>query len=308
MKCTLTWGDLYQMVRRQHGRCAYSGVPMETCTPNSHWRMSLERRNNSKGYSRENCVFVAAEFNTGDSSRHRGVRKETVKGTAQWSRQKVQAVFALQHQRVNLEALHAEIQKADQRLPVEWRTAEATRPVEQKTARQTDEIYCSGCARFLSPHNFSASQRAHGGYCKACRSEYNRAYVSTLLGRVQQLLASAKRNAKRRGQEFSLDLPQVLEMLERQGGRCNYSRVPLEYKGVHKDWQMSIERLDNSVGYTAGNCVLIAIEFNTPDQSRNKATTEVFGTAQWSGEKVEHIWGKTGWAKPSRSCWQPPCF
>jgi len=96
-----------------------------------------------------------------------------------------------------------------------------------------------------------------------------------------------------------LDLQQVLHMLEQQGGCCYYSGVPLEYKRPHSDWRMSLERLDNSLGYTPENCVLIAIEFNTSDQSRNKATTEVFGTAQWSREKVEHIWGKTGWAKKS---------
>ena len=67
---------------------------------------------------------------------------------------------------------------------------------------------------------------------------------------------------------------------------------------------MSIERLDNSIGYTIQNCVLVAIEFNTGDWSRNNAVTKVFGTAQWSREKVEHIWGKDGSAKkahPGRS-------
>ena len=45
------------------------------------------------------------------------------------------------------------------------------------------------------------------------------------------------------------------------------------------------------------NCVLIAIEFNTADHSRNIAVTEVFGTAQWSKEKVDHVWGLNGWAR-----------
>eukprot|EP00438_Fugacium_kawagutii_P013946 Skav203412 [mRNA] locus=scaffold1743:246905:256066:- [translate_table: standard] len=100
----------------------------------------------------------------------------------------------------------------------------------------------------------------------------------------------------KRSQEFSLTLPQVLNMLERQCGRCYYSGVLLEYKQIHADWRLSIERLNNAYGYTVENCVLIAIEFNTPDHSRNIAVTEVFGTAQWSREKVEHVWGDNGWA------------
>ena len=113
---------------------------------------------------------------------------------------------------------------------------------------------------------------------------------------MQKCFGDAKSSAKKRGQEFSLTLSQVLDMLEHQCGRCFYSGVPLEYKRIHAPWRLSIERLNNSIGYTVENCVLIAIEFNTSDQSRNNAVTEVFGTAQWSREKVEHAWGDKGWA------------
>ena len=54
---------------------------------------------------------------------------------------------------------------------------------------------------------------------------------------------------------------------------------------------MSLERLNNDLGYTVANCVLIAAEFNTGDFSRNKNTIEVHGTAQWSKAKAECVWG-----------------
>ena len=94
-----------------------------------------------------------------------------------------------------------------------------------------------------------------------------------------------------REQECSITRGILLHLLAKQGGRCFYSGVPLEYKLVHTHWRLSVERLDNSLGYTLENCVLIALEFNTPDYSRNTAVTEVFGTAQWSREKVWHVWG-----------------
>ena len=49
---------------------------------------------------------------------------------------------------------------------------------------------------------------------------------------------------------------------------------------------MSPERLNSCQGYVVANCVLVAAEFNTSDYSRNKATSEVHGTAQWTKTKV----------------------
>lgn len=60
---------------------------------------------------------------------------------------------------------------------------------------------------------------------------------------------------------------------------------------LHSHWLMSLERLSNDQGYVTTNCVLVAAEFNTSDHSRNRAVWEVFGTAQWSKEKANYIWG-----------------
>eukprot|EP00438_Fugacium_kawagutii_P031688 Skav232917 [mRNA] locus=scaffold1477:695670:696545:- [translate_table: standard] len=285
------------MLKGQRGMCAYSDVPMEVCVPNSHWRMSLERSNNSRGYSCDNCLLIAAEFNSGDWSRHKGVDQSTVIGTAQWSLAKVQTVYDLRKQEVDLKVLRPDIRKARQRGLVHSPFRRAKPPL-APSSQEPGQIYCSACARFLSLGNFTSSRRARGcGYCKQRVREYNRASTSTLRGHVKRLLT----NGKKKGMTFSLTGDQVLSMLEQQGGRCYYSGVPLQYKQVHTDWRMSIERLDNSKGYTAENWVLIAIEFNTGDFSRNTAVTKVFGTAQWSREKVEHIWGKDGWAKKSHA-------
>lgn len=79
MACTITNGDLLDILLAQEGRCFYSGVPMECLVPNSHWRMSLERLDNEQGYSRGNVALIACEFNTPDHSRNRGAT--TIRGT-----------------------------------------------------------------------------------------------------------------------------------------------------------------------------------------------------------------------------------
>eukprot|EP00438_Fugacium_kawagutii_P001762 Skav227139 [mRNA] locus=scaffold133:509834:510862:- [translate_table: standard] len=293
---TLTLESLVEMLERQKGKCAYSGVPMEICLTHSHWRMSVERLNNSKGYTPENCMLVAGEFNTGDCSRHRGVKAETVKGSAQWSRFKVGAVFRLRRQSINLEILEQEIKDAEAQPKLSAKSGQRKAVTGQQNGMYG--MHCCVCDMFLSPANFTPSQRARGGgkICRACRRKRDQARSSTLRGHVQTCLRSARANAMKRGQNFSLILSQVLNMLRQQQGRCYYSGVPLEYKQIHTDWRLSIERLNNSIGYTEENCVLIAIEFNTSDQSRNKARSKVHGTAQWSREKVEHVWGDNGWA------------
>eukprot|EP00438_Fugacium_kawagutii_P004434 Skav210966 [mRNA] locus=scaffold2129:96328:97665:+ [translate_table: standard] len=286
---SLSWDDLYEMVKCQRGRCAYSGVPLELCKPNSHWRMSLERKNNSRGYSRENCALIAAEFNTGDFSRRTGVDQATVRGTAQWSPQKVQAVFDLRQQMVDLEALRADIQEARQRPKLRLPGHQAKLP--GPNPPEPGQIYCRRCFTHFSPDKFAPSEHHPGGRCRVCKRKYNQAYSSTLRGHISNSLRNARSRAKSKGLKCSLTPEHVLDMLERQSGRCFYSGVPLEYKRIHRNWRMSLERLDNSKGYTAQNCALIAIEFNTSDRSRNKGVTKVFGTSQWSREKVEHIWG-----------------
>ena len=291
---TLTFEDLLEIVKRQNGRCAYSGVPMEMCLPNSHWRISLERLNNSKGYSCENCVIVACEFNTGDGSRNRGVDAQTVKGSAQWSQEKVRRVPQLQLEPLDCKLLEKDI--AEARLRPRNKSNQGVQPT-QRDKDKTGCIYCFRCGMFLSPGNFTESEKAGAHHrCRVCMRELSQVRCSRLRGHLQKCLCDAKKRAAKRGQEFSLTLAEVLEMLEQQGGRCYYSDVPLNYKQIHAPWRLSIERLDNSIGYTAENCVLIAIEFNTADHSRNNAVTEVFGTAQWSREKVEHVWGHHGWA------------
>ena len=62
------------MLRHQRGRCFYSDVPLRYGQSNVDWKMSLERIDNSKTYTKDNTRLVALEFNT----------------PAQWSRSKVQ--------------------------------------------------------------------------------------------------------------------------------------------------------------------------------------------------------------------------
>ncbi|CAE8651061.1 unnamed protein product, partial [Polarella glacialis] len=287
--CILTLDHVLDLLLHQKGRCAYSGVVIETLFSNSHWRWSLERKNNLAGYSPDNCVLIAAEFNTSDYSRPAGVRTSNVIGTAQWSAEKVIYVFGARLINIERSKLAAEV------LGARFSIRTYTKPIQQKNiANAAGEFCCRGCNSYKPAADFSKQAAATNGLkgiCKKCTSEHNRRYRETLRGQVVILMCLARARSRIRRQAFSLEVDDVLDMVYLQGGRCHYSGVPLQYKRIHADWRMSLERLDNSIGYTKVNCVLTAIEFNTPDYSRNRCTEQVYGTAQWSQAKVTHVWG-----------------
>lgn len=220
---------------------------MEIVFPNSNWRMSLERLNNSEGYWRQNCVLVAAEFNSSDFSRAPGVKQEDVESSAQWSAEKFRFVSNAFNSIVNQDMLQKHVTHA-----------------------------------FRKPFLYVPSGASYG---------YK--YFRTLRGKSKSLIANARLRSRFRHQECEIEYTDILRILLQQRGRCFYSGVPLQYTSPHTDWVMSLERLDNNVGYVKENCVLIATEFNTTDHSR-RAKGEVSGSSQWSLAKVLHVWGRAG--------------
>jgi len=287
LECSVSHEDILDMLWHQQARCHYSGVELEYLQPNSHWRASLERVCNHSGYTTSNCVLIAAEFNTGDCSRHRGARE--IHGTSQWSRAKVLEVPSLQRCSTSLVGFDADLAEA--------RRSTALRRKRISRVQSADGSWpCTLCGAFKCADDFYSKKTGKAGIesrCRDCSRSLIYAYARTLRGNVSILLQSARHRAARRGHSVDLTADFLLDTLWKQEGRCFYSRVPLEYKTPHSDWRMSLERLDNDLGYTIDNSVLVAAEFNTPDNSRNTAVTPVSGTAQWSQAKVAHVWGET---------------
>jgi hypothetical protein len=124
---------------------------------------------------------------------------------------------------------------------------------------------------------------------RACRrNHYTRPWNFVRLptskhGQAKRLLRGCKGSAKtraavdkengvtdsRRG-ECTIDMEWFEARWAAQWGRCAYSRMPMRCQ-AKVGWKCSVERLDNDLGYTPSNCVLVCNEFNTP--------------AQWSREK-----------------------
>jgi hypothetical protein len=83
--CHLTLADLIEIVRRQGGLCTISKVPLVFRRSGWNWMASLERINPSLQYTKDNCCFIAIEFQT---SCNRGEKECGPGEQAQWTAEK----------------------------------------------------------------------------------------------------------------------------------------------------------------------------------------------------------------------------
>ena len=156
----MSYTDVLDMLDKQGGKCAYSGVIMEAEQPNSHWRMSLERLDNSQGYTSSNCLLVAAEFNSSDFSAKisKNVDPKSVTGTAQWSIRKLREVPKLQRQHVDLSQLELDIEVAKMRQSLTFSRLPRTLHSHMDSVRQ-----CPPCSQFFPRECFSCQRLLHRG-------------------------------------------------------------------------------------------------------------------------------------------------
>ena len=113
--------------------------------------------------------------------------------------------------------------------------------------------------------------------CKICSIKYREEYVKTLKGYLVKLLAAAKSDAKKRfgngridAGTFDITTDDLNDLWENQKGLCYYSKLPMNYD--KNEWKISLERLNNEIGYVKDNICLVCLEFN--------------GVCQWSHSKI----------------------
>jgi hypothetical protein len=112
------------------------------------------------------------------------------------------------------------------------------------------------------------------------RYKFHRAkYGSTLIGRCNALLDSAKRRAAKKGLEFTISLEWLVALWEYQGGRCELTGIELDLvtrNQKHRSYvpfSPSLDRCDTSRGYTPDNTRLVCTAMNL---ALNQFGEEVF--------------------------------
>lgn len=95
---TLTMDEALDILIKQNGCCYYSGVILTYGGyKEADWCISLERKDVTKGYTAENCVFVSVEFNGTDRSVTRNGAT-----SAGWTVEKFEYFVAVARQKYSL--------------------------------------------------------------------------------------------------------------------------------------------------------------------------------------------------------------
>ena len=194
--------------------------------------ISIERRNESIGYTDDNTRLIIRDFQSGTFSGEGDA--DFVQGTgtaAQWTPQKF--------------ALVRELRKPDvPTLPVDlWERASKPKVRGVSSGDEEDALRQRLTWAIANASSNSTQRNKNGKRKKLCEATINTAFL--------------------------------VKLFKEQGGRCQYTGVPLK---VHGDFKFLVERYDNAVGYTEGNVCLVIVEVNT-------------ACAQWSKAKADMYWG-----------------
>jgi hypothetical protein len=131
---------------------------------------------------------------------------------------------------------------------------------------------CSKCKITKSVSDFYKQyENIYKSECKKCSIKYREDYIKTLNGYFVKLLAAAKGDAKKRTVKgrvdagiFDITVDDLNDLWNNQKGLCYYSKLPMNYD--KNEWKVSLERLNNKMGYTRDNICLVCLEFNGPCQ------------------------------------------
>ena len=81
-------------------------------------------------------------------------------------------------------------------------------------------------------------------------------YTNTSNGRFRTLVKGAKASAAQRGQVFAMTYEDICLLWITQKGKCAYTGWDMDYI-TNSNKVVSLERLDNTVGYITSNCILV---------------------------------------------------
>ena len=275
----LTNNLVMNLFEKQNKCCYYSNIPLGFIKYDD-WKITIERLDINKNYTTENVVLTCIEFQSGFRN---------------WNKKKWHD-FCTNYHKYQEQLSPTDLLKIEKQYQFAIKTHYSTGGgYKQKTIfidKIKKEKLCHICDKIKHLENdFTKSGLKHHK-CKNCISEIRIKNKETLRGKLIILLCSSKHHNETRKQKrtiskrtdltHTLTIEELLDMWKLQKGRCYYSNYPLNING---DYQISIERKDNKIGYTKDNCVLICLEFNVGGHEiYNLEDTK--NSYSWNKEKI----------------------
>lgn len=139
-------------------------------------------------------------------------------------------------------------------------------------AMKDGKLYCPGCDQYKDPEEFGIMNKntSRGGRdcrCKDCINKRNEKYFKALNEDQDKALDkmlktrffAAKRRAEKKGFEFDITIEFLHELWDKQKGLCSITKLPMtnNFKMDQFNYNVSVDRIDSSKGYTKDNVQLV---------------------------------------------------
>lgn len=149
---------------------------------------------------------------------------------------------------------------------------------QRKQLLSNDFKFCKYCNQNKSKNCFSILKSSVDGFrtqCNDCRKIREKKTIKPYKDTwKQKLFQSAKKNSKLMNCSLEIDIEFIQHLYDSQSGLCFWSKVPILFVDDAKHPQKpSLDRKDNSKGYTKDNVVLTCFSMNF---ARNVNSFETF--------------------------------
>ena len=150
--------------------------------------------------------------------------------------------------------------------------------------RYNKTLHCWSCKRdkFMRYFPYRAQYKDNKEKrCKNCNklnNEHRRKnmtqeqYIRKILKTTRNSTHKRYKANREEATEYNITYEFIINMLQKQDGKCKLSGIPLEYKNNSLN-NISIDRIDSNKGYTKDNIQLVTWAVN---QSKNNLTNEQF--------------------------------
>jgi hypothetical protein len=231
----ITVDELKEMFKQQNGICPVRGEKMkEKCHDGDPFNMSLERKDNSIHYTKNNVVLICQKYQIGQG------HDFSIEEIGSWFK------YDSSNDEFSFD-------------PNIFKKPKTVKRKKRKVVRQGDDMKtCTDCNNMLPLTMFSGIK----SHCKPCRNIRTKNRRNTPYGFIGRVVNTAKHNAKKRGSkrqrnDTSGDCDEKLfqlfvDIIKEQHGRCAITGIPLVYKQKNK-FSASPDRLDDTKGYVKGN-------------------------------------------------------
>jgi len=144
----------------------------------------------------------------------------------------------------------------------------------QNNPRKEGNKVCPKCDIDHPTTEFDSDKSQPDGlqsYCKKCKHEIRLKYLSTYDGFIKHLFKDLRSNAKKRKITVNITIEDIHQLYITQNKKCAFTGIIMRHESADRQtgdqhilnkWNISVDRIDSSKGYTKDNIQLVCAIVN----------------------------------------------